>query len=89
MVCNARMNEALHLAIKHCGGPSRIASQMGVSVQRLNNWIARGVPVEHCPGIERVTDGQVHRWDLRPDDWFRIWPELVGVHGAPEIKEVV
>lgn len=33
--------------------------------------------------IERATDGAVRRWELRPDDWHRIWPELLGVDGAP------
>lgn len=38
----------------------------------------------YCVRIERVTGGEVCRWDLRPDDWWEIWPELVGVPGAPE-----
>jgi DNA-binding transcriptional regulator YdaS (Cro superfamily) len=32
---------------------------------------------ESCVAIERATDGKVTRRDLRPDDWHRIWPELV------------
>lgn len=24
-------------------------------------------------------------WDLRPDDWHRIWPELIGADGAPPV----
>lgn len=24
-------------------------------------------------------------WDLRPDDWHRIWPELIGTEGAPPV----
>lgn len=35
--------------------------------------------------IERETAGAVRRWDLRPDDWHRIWPELIGAAGAPAI----
>lgn len=23
-------------------------------------------------------------WDLRPNDWHQIWPELIGADGAPE-----
>jgi DNA-binding transcriptional regulator YdaS (Cro superfamily) len=30
-----------------------------------------------CVDIERATDGAVTRRELRPDDWQRIWPELV------------
>lgn len=29
----------------------------------------------------------VRRWDLRPDDWHRIWPELIGAEGAPGVPE--
>lgn len=24
-------------------------------------------------------------WDLRPDDWHLIWPELIGTEGAPVV----
>ena len=24
-------------------------------------------------------------WDLRPDDWHRIWPELIDTDGAPQL----
>ena len=30
-----------------------------------------------CVAIERETQGQVTRKDLRPHDWADIWPELV------------
>jgi DNA-binding transcriptional regulator YdaS (Cro superfamily) len=40
---------------------------LGVSVQRLLNWIDRGVPAERCPDIEDAVDGQVMCEDLRPD----------------------
>lgn len=51
-------------------------------------WLARGVvPVEHCAAIEAAVNGGVKRWDLRPDDWHRIWPELIGTEGAPSVAE--
>ncbi|HBH39604.1 MAG TPA: hypothetical protein DDX06_14605 [Curvibacter sp.] len=40
---------------------------------------------EYCVAIEKATSGAVRRWDLRPDDWYRIWPELIGADGAPQI----
>lgn len=40
---------------------------------------------EYCVAIEKATDGAVRRWDLYPDDWHRIWPELIGIEGAPQI----
>lgn len=72
-------------AIKSSGGPAKVADAIGVSVQRLCNWTDRGVPVEMCAAVERATAGSVRRWDLRPDDWWAIWPELVGAKGAPRV----
>lgn len=36
--------------------------------------------------IERDTNGAVRRWELRPDDWPRIWPELIDAPGAPAVS---
>lgn len=36
--------------------------------------------------IERHSGSKVKRWDLRPDDWHLIWPELIGTKGAPKVK---
>lgn len=46
----------------------------------------RPVPIERCVQIEQLTAGAVRRWDLRPQDWWRIWPELVGMNGAPTVE---
>lgn len=56
-----------------------LARDVGVSPALVYQWRTgrRPVPVEHCAAIERVTGGEVSRRDLRPDDWQRIWPELV------------
>lgn len=49
----------------------------------------RPVPPEVAPRIEQATGGQVRRWDLRPDDWHLIWPELIGTPGAPAVAAEV
>lgn len=41
---------------------------------------------ENCVAIERATEGAVMRWDLRTNDWHRIWPELIGTAGAPPVE---
>lgn len=44
---------------------------------------------ENCVAIEVATGGKVTRKDLRPEDWSRIWPELIGptdVVAAAEAK---
>ncbi len=42
---------------------------------------------ESCVAIEKATGGQVRRWILRPADWHLIWPELIGVDGAPPLSQ--
>ena len=36
---------------------------------------------------ERLSGQKVMRWDLRPDDWWRIWPELRGRKGSPAVPD--
>jgi DNA-binding transcriptional regulator YdaS (Cro superfamily) len=75
MVCNAAM-DTLKKAIEDAGGPNAVAARMGVTPQRLNNWVSRGVPDDQCAALESAVDGRVTRQMLRPDTWQRIWPEL-------------
>lgn len=52
----------------------------------VSQWAkgSRPVPPDRCVDIERATSGAVTRRDLRPEDWHRIWPELVTAdHPAP------
>lgn len=67
------------IAIERVGGPVKLAAELGVSVQSVYFWRSgkRGLPFEHGASIERLTDGAVTRKDLWPQDWHRIWPELV------------
>lgn len=49
-----------------------------ISAQAVHKWkSAPDVPIERCPAIEMATEGEVTRRDLRPTDWWMIWPELV------------
>lgn len=71
------------------GGRSNIelARAIGVPPALISQWRngARPVPVGRCTPIEQATNGAVRRWHLRPDDWHRIWPELIGAEGAPAV----
>jgi DNA-binding transcriptional regulator YdaS (Cro superfamily) len=71
------------------GGPAELARQLSVTVSAVHQWRhgARSVPVERVVQIERLTGGRVRRWDFRPDSWHRIWPELIGTPGAPDVPE--
>lgn len=37
--------------------------------------------------IERESHGAVRRWELRPGDWWKHWPELIGSPGAPDVPK--
>jgi DNA-binding transcriptional regulator YdaS (Cro superfamily) len=37
--------------------------------------------------IERESKGAVRRWELRPLDWYKHWPELIGTEGAPDVPK--
>lgn len=47
----------------------------------------RAVTPERAAKIEVETAREVMRWDLRPTDWWEIWPELVAAEGAPGIPK--
>lgn len=60
--------DALQRAVAQAGGTSALARELGVSPQVVTNWLARRVPTDMCPAIERVTG--VRCEELRPDvEW--------------------
>lgn len=71
--------------IDRLGGTVALARMCGVSPPSASNWRKRGIPIERCVAIERANPAGVRRWDLRPNDWHEIWPELIGADGAPPI----
>lgn len=59
-------------AIQHAGGVSALAARMGVTYQAIQQWEKTGrVPAERAIELERATDGEVTRHELRPD----LYPE--------------
>lgn len=78
---------AIQTAIERSGGPTKVASALQVSVQAVCFWRdgKRRMPTEHIAELERLSGGSVRRWEMRPDDWHLIWPELAGTPGAPEL----
>lgn len=71
------------------GAVGLFARRVGVSRVYLSQLAAgqdgRCPAPETCVRIEREAAGEVRRWDMRPNDWHRIWPELIGAEGAPEV----
>ena len=69
-----------------------LASAIGVPPTLISQWSTTRVPpFERCIPIERATDGQVTRRDLRPDDWQEMWPELAQAQAdhAPAATELI
>jgi DNA-binding transcriptional regulator YdaS (Cro superfamily) len=64
-----------------------LAGKVGVSSVFLSQIaaMARPCPADRATAIERGSDLAVMRWDLRPNDWHLIWPELIGTEGAPAV----
>ena len=59
-----------------------LAAAVRVSPVLISQWRTgvRSVPVERCVAIEQATCSSVTRIDLRPNDWWQIWPELAELH---------
>lgn len=69
------------------GGTAAVSRRVGARLSSVSAWRTQGIPVgrliELGADIERA--GGKPRWDLRPYDWHRIWPELIGAAGAPPV----
>lgn len=68
----------------------RLAEKVGVNPATLYQAITSkgaGFAPAECVRIERESDHELRRWDLRPNDWHLIWPELIGADGAPPLSE--
>lgn len=69
-----------------------LGNLLGVTKGAVSQWKNDGrvVPVEHCVKIFRLTGGEVTREELRPDDYWLIWPDLQApVESAQAATETV
>jgi DNA-binding transcriptional regulator YdaS (Cro superfamily) len=68
----------------------RLADLVKVDEQYLYQCLTgrRAMDAAEAVRIERDSRSELRRWHLRPKDWHRIWPELVGHPGAPSIEAV-
>lgn len=65
--------------VGHFKTQADLARCLGYSDRRnVTNWANGTVPFppHHCVSIERMTNGQITRQELRPFDWSKFWPEL-------------
>jgi DNA-binding transcriptional regulator YdaS (Cro superfamily) len=65
---------------------SAIAERVGINAQYLYQCLTgrRDMDPAQAVEVERQSKKAIRRWDLRRNDWWRVWPELVGAKGAPE-----
>ena len=73
-----KITESINRACEAVSSQAALARLLGVKPPTVSQWAhgVRPVPIEHCLPIERATAGAVTRQDLRPDDYWRIWPDL-------------
>jgi len=61
--------------------PKQLCESAGIkNADQLRQWRfgygGRKPDAPYCVAIERATGGQVTRQELRPDDYWLIWPDL-------------
>lgn len=61
------------------GGSKNLARKLNISKSFLSQMASGLCPIssKRCVEIELATCGKVSRKDLRPDDWYKISPELI------------
>lgn len=64
---------------------ARIAEALGLSEPYLYQCMTgrKSMRAEDAVRLEQDSKGEVMRWEVRIHDWHRIWPELIGIEGAP------
>lgn len=68
-----------YLAAGGRGALVRLSASICAHAPDVSRWARkkRPVPEKSATAIEQATAGAVTRRELRPNDWYRIWPELV------------
>jgi DNA-binding transcriptional regulator YdaS (Cro superfamily) len=66
----------------------RLAEKAGINEQFLYQCLTgrRAMEAKEAVRVEEATNYELRRWQLRPKDWFEVWPELIGTDGAPQIR---
>lgn len=72
------MNLHDYLAQKR-GRQAALAKAIGAYAPDISRWAdgTRPIPFPFGAPIEKATQGLVTRKEMFPDDWERLWPELV------------
>ena len=64
-----------------------LARQLNISEPYLYQCLTgrKAMKPEEAVRVESDSGRRLMRWHLRPTDWHRIWPELIGTNGAPAV----
>jgi len=64
----------------------RLADAHGINEQYLYQCLTgrRDMSPAEARRIETESGGELMRWSLCQSTWHAIWPELIGLEGAPE-----
>lgn len=78
--------EALDKAIRILGSLVAVGAVCNVSKGAVSQWKDEGrrIPAEHCPLIERATNGAVRCEELRPDVAWDVLRMQAGMEPATE-----
>lgn len=70
------------------GNATKLAAALEIPLSYLSQMATgdRSVSPEKALSIERATDGKVTRQELRPADFWKIWPDLADL--TPDSKQV-
>jgi hypothetical protein len=70
-------------------GRADFALSVGTTIGHLNNvaYEQRTASAALARCIADMTRREVAEWELRPNDWRLIWPELAALPGAPSPKQ--
>ncbi len=65
---------------------NELAALAGVDKDYLYQCMSgrRDMDAPKAAEVERATGNRIRRWHLRRD-WHLVWPELIGVTGAPRV----
>lgn len=71
--------------LSHPGAARALARALSVSDVMVSQWRSGKKTPSPMMAVLVERETGVRRWHLRPDDWARIWPELISHPDAPAI----
>ncbi|MDR7331744.1 hypothetical protein [Roseateles asaccharophilus] len=69
---------------------NRLCEEFGLDSRYLYQLLTgrRELEPARAVRLEQQSGGRLRRWHLRAKTWHLIWPELVGVEGAPCVPSI-